>query len=163
MQQDNPAVLRQTEVPPSLLEELDNDPKLLSSVAKRMLLVRMDAMYRTISTSNTSMGQQQQFIDFLAKIADAYPKANAVPVTAPGQGFSVNIIMNAPSPAGLPQTKPVVTIEAESGEAVSTTVAPTNMSLQTVEMFAPELEPDPASLPVPLTPTADEDWGSDAD
>ena len=93
MDQNSPAVLQQTNIPPALLEAVETDPRLLGAIARKMLAVQMDALHKRLRDPNTPIGQRQAFADFLAKVGDAYPKANAM-VTAPGSGFSVNIIMN---------------------------------------------------------------------
>lgn len=105
MDPQNPAVLQHTSVPPSLLEEVEKDPKVLTRIGRKMLLIQMDAIHRKLSDPNIGLGQRQAFAEFLAKLSDAYPKASTA--VAPGSGFSVNIIMGDSKPSSV---RPVVEV-----------------------------------------------------
>lgn len=94
MDQSNPAVEQQMHLSPAILAMLDEDKTILPTTARKMLFVQMSELHKRFKDVNAPIGQRQAFADFLAKIADAYPKTNA-PAVAPGSGFSVNIIMGS--------------------------------------------------------------------
>ena len=92
---ENPAVAKLTAIPPALLEEIDRNPKVMQPIYAKMLAVNMNYVHhRAMTDPNITMGQRLQIIDTLAKLGDAYPKANVPQLAAQGAGFSVNIIMN---------------------------------------------------------------------
>ena len=125
MDPQNPAVLQHTSVPPSLLEEVEKDPKVLTRIGRKMLLIQMDAIHRKLSDTTIGLGQRQAFAEFLAKISDAYPKASTA--VAPGSGFSVNIIMGDSKPSSSPV--PVVeVVDVTEAKVIEHTPAPAESS-----------------------------------
>lgn len=90
MKQDNPAVTRQLQTPPAMLEEVEKDPKAMSGWARKLLLVQINQMHLDVRTKDIPLSQRLQFAELLAKLGDAVPRAS-VPAAA-GSGFSVNIV-----------------------------------------------------------------------
>lgn len=90
MNEQNPAVAQQLAVPPAMLEAVEKDPRVLSGVARKMLLVQMDAIHRRLRDPNAPIGQRQAFADFLAKVGDAVPKASSQGAVA--AGVSINVV-----------------------------------------------------------------------
>lgn len=97
MDTSNPAVSSQIKVSPADLQEVIENKNYLPTQAKKMLLVQIAAIHDRLRDPNVGVGPRQAFADFLAKLADAYPKASVQGVAGNGVGFSVNIVLEAPS------------------------------------------------------------------
>jgi hypothetical protein len=96
----NPAVTSLTNIPPAMLEDLIENPQAMNPTYRIMLASAVDATYRRIQDPSTPVGQRIQFIDQLAKLADAYPKAGIqANANAGGPALSVQIIFNKPEKA----------------------------------------------------------------
>jgi hypothetical protein len=107
MDQNNPARTALTSIPPALLADMANDPKLLRNIAMPMVAMQLDALHRLTLNPNLPTGQRIQIADFTAKIADAYPKASAPTAGAGQERFVLNINMGS-------NTKPeTITVEAK--------------------------------------------------
>ena len=132
MDNTNPAVRKQTLISPALLEEVEHNPKVIKKISAKLLLVQIDATHQRMRDPNTPLGLRLQFIDHLAKLSDAYPKANLPAVAVPGAGFSVNIIMGPNEPRKI--IPPTIEVLAEVIELESTsTPTPTTTLEATAE------------------------------
>jgi len=100
-----------------MLEQVEKDPKLLSAVARKMLLVQMDAIHRKLRDPNAPLGQRQAFAEFLAKVGDAYPKAATAQQAGPG--FSVNIVFGGDKQLSAPVQVQAVEVVNELPSATS--------------------------------------------
>jgi hypothetical protein len=110
MDSANPAVTQRTAITPAMLEEVEKDAAPISAMARKMLLVQIDALHYKFRDLDAPIGQRQAFAEFLAKVGDAMPKASNTPLLA-GSGFSVNIIMSQPPPAQSAPAKPTAAVE----------------------------------------------------
>jgi len=93
MDQTNPAVSKQLAMPPALLEEFVANPKAFKDYNLKLLAVHIDLMHMRMRDPAVSMATRVQFMEFLAKVADAIPKQTNVSAGAGGPTFSVNINM----------------------------------------------------------------------
>lgn len=99
MDESNPAVMDQMRSGPADLEEVALDTKVITRQSRKMLFLQVQKTHTLMANPAIPIGQRLQFIDTLAKLADAYPKANAGAGQLPqGAGFSVSIVYNAPVP-----------------------------------------------------------------
>ena len=101
MDQENPAVLALANVPPAVLKALDEDPTLLTKYSRRFHMIGMSYMHQRMRDPNIPIGQRLAWLDHLAKTGGAGANEKA---SAPGAGFSVNIIMNQ-TPTQAPTAK----------------------------------------------------------
>lgn len=95
-----------------MLEAVAKDPRQLSELSRKLLLVRIDRIHRLLNKPEAPASQQMQFAEFLAKVGDVMPKASAGGNAGPG--FYVNFIVKKPQ--DLPQV--------EVGEVVQAIKAP---------------------------------------
>ena len=123
MNEENPAVQQRMAVPPAMLEEVERDPKVLTNLARKMLLIQMDAIHNKLRDPAIPMGQRLSWADSLAKIGDVYPKAS-VQGTGSGSNFSVNILLSGqPSSRSAGASVAEVTV-IEAIDAAVTDVTP---------------------------------------
>jgi hypothetical protein len=106
---ENPAIERQTSLPPALLEALDTDPEAMTPHYKKMLAVQAYRLHKLMGSKAIPVGQRVQVAEFFAKISGSDKKANVQPLTQ-SEKFSVNIIFNGKSNA-LPQVVDVKATE----------------------------------------------------
>lgn len=107
---DNPAVARQFTVSPALLEEVGQDPAILTRVSRKMLLLQLSRQHKKLMELDAPAGVRQAFIEQLAKIGDALPKTNLNQNV--GTGFSVSINFSGkPGQSGAQVTQVVVTAD----------------------------------------------------
>jgi hypothetical protein len=110
MDQDNPAVQRQTSIPPALLEQLDVNAKAMTPTYLKMVAVQANHLHFLLKNPNIPLGQRMQAIDLLAKLGGVYASASApVQGNASGPALSVQIVFsNEP-----PKTYTAKVVEAE--------------------------------------------------
>lgn len=94
MDDQNPAVAAQTRIPPAMLEAVAKDPRQLTELSRKLLLVRIDKIHRLLNKPEAPASAQMQFAEFLAKVGDVIPKASAGGNAGPG--FYVNFIVKKP-------------------------------------------------------------------
>lgn len=147
MDYENPAVSKQVAVSPALLEAVADDPKFLTGLARKMLLMALSKQHKKLMDHDAPVGQRQAHIEMLAKLGDAVPKATAastVPfsitfVGAPGAPVQINMAAN---PAPQPDTQPAP--------------QPANMfaALPAAEVVEVDATPVPAAPVAPIVPPA---------
>lgn len=116
MDEQNPAVVKQVNIPPAVLEEVGNDPRALETWCRKMYLVGADKVHRAMRDPTVPLSQRMLWLDHLAKYGGLGQARNQQ--VQPGSGFSVNIVLNntpavsAAAPA-IAQT-PAVVIDSSS-------------------------------------------------
>lgn len=124
---NNAAVARHLRTPPSMLEEVEHDPKALKGWFRKLLLVNANAQHQALNSLTAPLGARQAFMDFLAKNGDTLPKATE---SIPGSGFSINIVFGSPgTPTSITNTQSPAEAEIIDIEATPVTT--------------PESEPEP--------------------
>lgn len=91
-----------------MLEAVAKDPRQLSELSRKLLLVRIDKIHRLLNKPDAPASAQMQFAEFLAKVGDVMPKAAAG--GSAGPGFYVNFIVKKPQ--DLPKVEVVQAPEA---------------------------------------------------
>lgn len=91
-----------------MLEAVAKDPRQLTELSRKLLLMRIDRIHRTLNRPETPASLQLQFAEFLAKVGDVMPKASAAGGTG-GPGFYVNFIVKKPQ--DLPKVEVVQQVE----------------------------------------------------
>lgn len=97
MDVNNPAVTKHTNLSPADLEKIGKDPSLLTFTARKMLAIQMMTTHDRMKDVNIPLGQRQSWMEFLSRVGDVVPRQSAGGVGVLGPGFSVQIVMNAPS------------------------------------------------------------------
>lgn len=106
----NPAVVAHVDKDPAFLDKVEADSTALAPWARVMLAMHLDRMNQRVYSGEATVAQAQSFLELLAKIGDATPKASQGPANGQGSGgFSVNIIL------GGAKTTPPVVIDAKTG------------------------------------------------
>ena len=102
MDRDNAAVSQHTKITPAMLQKLAADPAQFGPWVRAILADHIDEFDTLIQTRPEliTTGQRMEFMQFLAKLGDAFPKALAG-AALPGSGFSISI--NLPAPGQAPQ------------------------------------------------------------
>jgi hypothetical protein len=93
MEEQNPAVSKQLTIPPAFLEEVGGDPRALEAWCRKLYLVGVDKMQRTMRDATIPLSQRLSWLDHLAKYGGLGQARNQVTAT-PGSGFSVQIVLN---------------------------------------------------------------------
>lgn len=114
---ENPAIERQTIVPPSLLEALDKDPEAMTPHYRKMLAVQAVKMHQILKSPAIPLGQRIQVAEFFAKIAGADKKSQAANVQS-AQMPSIQIVFSNSTPKTL--TANVVDVKATELEGQPT-------------------------------------------
>lgn len=116
MDEQNPAVSRQVNIPPAFLEEVGNDPRALEAWCRKLHLVGADKIQRLMRDPAVPLSQRLAWMDHLAKYG-GLGQARNQPVAAPGSGFSVQIVVNNTG-AGSSSTPapPAATVEVIENE-----------------------------------------------
>lgn len=111
MDDDNPAVTRQLQINPALLEEVGTDPTVIPIWARKMYFIQQAQMHARMREANAPLGAKQAFLDHLAKVGDVggYAKANAAAAANPGAGFSINFVF--PNDSGSDKSKQLPKVE----------------------------------------------------
>ncbi len=116
MDEQNPAVARQMQIPPAMLEEVSRNPAVLENLSRKMLLVNLDKLQRMMKRDDLTVAQRLAFAQFLADLSGTKaPKGGGANGSASisGPGFSVNIVLNSDGTVArqpttnLPQPKPI--------------------------------------------------------
>jgi hypothetical protein len=119
MDQDNPAVSRQLTVPPSVLEEIGEDPKVLQGYTRKMLMTQLVVIHEKLRDLNTPIATRMQFAELLAKNSDlpTTPKVSqAANAGANDPKFSVQIVFS-----GAPQSQPLPRAQVVEAEPATLT------------------------------------------
>ena len=158
MDYDNPAVSKQVSVSPALLEAVADDPKYLTSLARKMLLMALSRQHKKLMEPDAPVGQRQAHIEMLAKLGDAVPKAAAAS-TVP---FSITFV-GAPGAAPQQVQINMPTAENAAAEAANTFALPADVvdaEVKEVEGVAAPADPEP---PAPTGPSPADDPTADWD
>jgi hypothetical protein len=107
---DNPAIERQTSLPPALLEALDTDPEAMTPHYKKMLAVQAYRLHKLMGSPSIPVGQRVQVAEFFAKISGSDKKTAAVQGPT-GPAFSVQIVFSGKKAEQLPDVVDVKATE----------------------------------------------------
>jgi hypothetical protein len=88
---NNPAVSRQLQVPPKLLEDVAADPAKYEPVVRSMAVVHMDQLYRRMMQPDVPLATRLDFQKLLNKMARLEPEAKAVAQAGTGFVFNINL------------------------------------------------------------------------
>lgn len=142
---DNPAVARQFTVSPALLEEVGQDPAILTRVSRKMLLLQLSRQHKKLMEMDAPAGVRQSFIEQLAKIGDALPKTNLN--TNVGTGFSVSINFSGRTGQSGAQVAQVAQVVVTAGENTSSENTIDENIVDATITDVPDLPPE--QLPAP--------------
>lgn len=97
---DNLAVQHLVGLPPAVLEQISRDPAKFGPWIRSLLALHIDEFDTKMAQNpgSVTIAQTLQFLEFLAKIGDAYPKPAANTAGA-GNGFHLVINMGEPKTA----------------------------------------------------------------
>lgn len=162
MDYDNPAVSKQFSVSPVLLEAVAEDPKYMTGLARKMLLLALSKQHQKLMSDDAPVGQRQAHIELLSKLGDAVPKATAgttVPfsitfVGAPG-GAAQQVHINMP-----PQAAEATAPTTAAAALPAYTSASDADVVDAVEVAQPATPPAP---PAAATPSPSDDPNADWD
>lgn len=105
--QENPAITRQTRIPPALLEEAAADARTVEAFNRKLYFVTIDRIQREMRQVNVPLGQRMAWAEHLAKYGKVGAQAPAAQggIAGSGSGFSVNIVLNQPAQTALPKVE----------------------------------------------------------
>jgi hypothetical protein len=92
-----------------IMAAAEQDPSVVSEVARRLAIPIMGKLFRDAIDSETGTGTSLSVFDKFAIIGGLYPKKDIAPTAQQGTKFSINI--NLPGPNGSQQT---ITLEANA-------------------------------------------------
>lgn len=119
MDQDNPAVASQIQMPPALLQEFVENHQSFRDWCHKLLGVNIDSMFLLLRNPAISMRDRLAAMEFLAKMADLYPKTTLANGSAGGPMFSININMDKKKDLPVVERVDVEQLTQEAQEAVA--------------------------------------------
>ena len=118
MDEQNPAVGKQVQIPPAFLEEVGQDPRALEAWCRKLYLVGVDKVHRAMRDPNIPLGQRMAWLDHLAKYGGLGQQRQQA-TTGQGSGFSVQIVLNNPAESAKPAPA-VIDVQATPVQAQAT-------------------------------------------
>lgn len=112
---ENPAIERQTIVPPSLLAELEKDPDAMLPHYRKMLAIQAVKMHQILKSPAVPLGQRIQVAEFFAKIAGADKKAQQNALAQMATLPSIQIVFSNATPKTL-TAAPVEVVDVKATE-----------------------------------------------
>lgn len=84
-----------TAVPPAVVQEAADNPKVVQAIARTMHVVTLDAWFRQVNHAQASAASKVEFMKHVAAVGAVIPKETT---TQTGAGFSVQINLGGAGP-----------------------------------------------------------------
>ena len=114
---ENPAIERQTALPPALLEALESDPDAMTPHYRKMVAIQAYRLHKLAGSPSMPIGQRVQVLELFSKLAGVDKKGQAAQA-ASGPAFSVQIVFSGKKNE-LPQVVDVKATEADMGNTIT--------------------------------------------